>query len=151
TPRSYVFLLAGYTASIIGFPSVLTPGNIFNTALLRVQEIGIGIVIATVVHGAVVPRTVTQRLQQQITGIVSRAEQWSRRALAGSRDAVLDHERRRLASDVNDIEQLSYHVAFDTARLVPRAGAIRALQDQLSWLLPLSGVIEDRIAEYIAQ
>src|ERR1700677_1712472 len=41
TPRSYVFLLAGYTAALIGFPSVMTPGSIFNTAVLRVQEIGI--------------------------------------------------------------------------------------------------------------
>ena len=37
TPRSYIFLLAGYTASVIGFPSVLAPAGIFNTAILRVQ------------------------------------------------------------------------------------------------------------------
>jgi len=151
TPRSYVFLLAGYSASIIGFPSVLTPGNIFNTAVLRVQEIGIGIVTASLVHGAIFPRTVTNRLQQQVMATVDRAEQCSRRSLAGSRDTVLDSERRRLAIDVTDIDQLSHHVAFDTARLLPRAATIRALQDQLSWLLPLSGSVEDRIAECIAQ
>ena len=39
TPRAYIFLLAGYTASIIGFPSVETPGEIFNVSILRVQEI----------------------------------------------------------------------------------------------------------------
>lgn len=151
TPRSYVFLLAGYTASIIGFPSVLTPGNIFNTAVLRVQEIGIGIVTATLVHGAIFPRTVTERLRQQIKAIVTAAEHCSRLALAGSRDAALDRQRRGLVSSVNDIDQLSHHVAFDTARLLPPAAAIRALQDQLSFLLPLSGSVEDRIAERIAQ
>src|ERR1700733_11435714 len=31
TPRSYTFLLAGYTAAIIGFPSVGAPGDIFNS------------------------------------------------------------------------------------------------------------------------
>jgi uncharacterized membrane protein YccC len=146
TPRSYVFLLAGYTAGIIGFPSVLTPGNIFNTAVLRVQEIGIGIIAATLVHGVIFPRTVTKRLQQQIMATVASVEQASRRALAGSRDVTLDAERRRLASS-NVIEQLAYHLAFDTARLVPQTGVIRALQDQVSWLLPLSGSVEDRIAE----
>jgi uncharacterized membrane protein YccC len=151
TPRSYVFLLAGYTASIIGFPSVLTPGSVFNTAVLRVQEIGIGIATTALVHGVIVPRTVTKRLQQQIVATVSSIEQVSRRALAGSRDAVLDGERRRLASSVNNIEQLAYHLAFDTARLLPRTAAIRALQDQVSWLLPLSGSVEDRIAECSAQ
>jgi uncharacterized membrane protein YccC len=151
TPRSYVFLLAGYTAGIIGFPSVLTPGGIFNTAVLRVEEIGIGIAAAALVHGVVFPRTVTERLQQQILATVSGIEQVSRRALAGSRDAILDAERRRLASSVNSIEQLAYHLPFDTARLIPQTAAIRALQDQVSWLLPLSGSVEDRIAECNAQ
>src|SRR5262249_2926602 len=150
-PRFYRFFLAGYTASIIGFPSVLTPGNIFSTAVLRVQEIGIGIVTASLIHGAIFPRTVTNRLQQQVMATVDRAEQCSRRSLAGSRDTVLDRERRRLAIDVNNIDQLSHHVAFDTARVLPRAATIRALQDQLSLLLPLSGAVEDRIAECIAQ
>jgi len=151
TPRSYVFLLAGYTAGIIGFPSVLTPGGIFNIAVLRVQEIGIGIITAALVHGAVFPRSVTKRLQQQVAATISGIEQASRRALAGSRDAALDAERRRLASSVNMIEQLAYHLAFDTERLVPQVGAIRALEDQVSWLLPLSGAVEDRIAECSAQ
>src|SRR3979409_1102936 len=43
TPRSYVFMLAGYTAAIIGFPSVAAPDQIFTTAVARVQEIGLGI------------------------------------------------------------------------------------------------------------
>jgi uncharacterized membrane protein YccC len=147
TPRSYVFLLAGYTASVIGFPSVLAPGGIFNTAILRVQEIGIGVVAASLVHGAIWPRTITSRLQKRINAIVGDAEQWSRRALAGSRGLVLDRERRRLASDTAEIEQLAFHLAFDPERLVPPSRVIRALQDQLCWLLPLSGVVEDRIAE----
>ncbi len=42
TPRSYVFLLAGYTASIIGFPSVMLPGSIFNTAVLGARRAGVG-------------------------------------------------------------------------------------------------------------
>jgi uncharacterized membrane protein YccC len=151
TPRSYVFQLAGYTASIIGFPSVMTPDSIFNTAVLRVQEIGLGIVTTALVHGVIFPRTLTSRLQQQIVAIVSSVEQVSRHALAGSRDAVLDGERRRLASGVNNIEQLAYHLAFDTARLLPRTAAIRALENQVSWLLPLSGAVEDRIAECSAQ
>ncbi len=35
TPRSYVFMLAGYTAAIIGFPSVDQPDQIFTIALTR--------------------------------------------------------------------------------------------------------------------
>src|SRR5262249_58770222 len=94
--------------------------------------------------------TVRKGDKQQVMARVVSAERRGGGSLAGSRDTVLDSERRRLAIDVTDIDQLSHHVAFDTARLLPRAATIRALQDQLSWLLPLSGAVEDRIAEYIA-
>src|ERR1700739_4872135 len=30
TPRSYMFMLAGYTAGIIGFPSVMAPETVFD-------------------------------------------------------------------------------------------------------------------------
>lgn len=43
TPASYMPMLAGYTAALIGFPSVDAPGTIFNTALARTEEITIGI------------------------------------------------------------------------------------------------------------
>ncbi|HEX9448543.1 MAG TPA: FUSC family protein, partial [Dongiaceae bacterium] len=42
TARSYAFMLAGYTASIICFPSVDTPGVIFDTAVSRCEEIILG-------------------------------------------------------------------------------------------------------------
>jgi uncharacterized membrane protein YccC len=149
TPRSYTFLLAGYTAGTIGFPSVLAPGGIFNTAVLRVQEISIAIVAVGLVHGTVWPRTIARRLQDRVTAILNDSERWSRRALIGSRDPTLDRDRRRLARDVDDIEELSAHLAFDTARVVPPGQVVRALRDQLCWLLPLGGVIEDRIIECV--
>src|SRR5215475_7730008 len=46
TPRSYVFMLAGYSVALIGFPSVADPANIFDIALGRVEEISLGIACA---------------------------------------------------------------------------------------------------------
>jgi uncharacterized membrane protein YccC len=151
TPRSYTFLLAGYTASIIGFPSVLEPAGIFNTAILRVQEISIAIAAAGLVHGAVWPRTIARRLQDRITSVLNDSERWSRGALFGRPDPTLDLDRHRLARDVDDIEQLAAHLAFDTARWAPPGQVIRAFRDQISWLLPLSGAFEDQIAECARQ
>ena len=56
TPRSYLFMLAGYTAAMIGFPSVSDPSLVFDTALARVEEISLGIVCATLIHSIVLPR-----------------------------------------------------------------------------------------------
>jgi uncharacterized membrane protein YccC len=33
TPRSYLFMLAGYTAALVGFPAVTTPDQIWDLAL----------------------------------------------------------------------------------------------------------------------
>jgi uncharacterized membrane protein YccC len=39
TPRSYVFLLAGYSVALIGFPIVDMPGTVWDVVLARVEEI----------------------------------------------------------------------------------------------------------------
>jgi len=147
TPRSYVFLLAGYTASIIGFPGVAAPGAIFETAILRVQEIGLGIVCGSLIHAIVLPQTVTQRLFDRVDAMIADVERWSRDALGKAGDVELDADRRRLALDINELHQLSTHLPFDLARLRPRVRTVRALQDQLSLLLPLGSAVEDRILE----
>jgi uncharacterized membrane protein YccC len=147
TPRAYIFLLAGYTASIIGFPSVEVPDQIFNTAILRVQEIAIGILCGSLIHGTVFPRSVAELLLQRIDTILNDAERWSADSLAGEGGEVLARDRRRLALDVNELHQLSIHLPFDTARLRPRIRTVRALQDELSFILPLASGIEDRLLE----
>lgn len=149
TPRSYVFLLAGYTAAIIGFPSVNAPDAIFDTALSRVEEITIGILSAGFVHTIVFPRSVLAALNARIGGMMRDvkswiAEGWAAEVLSGAREAAIDQERRRLAADITDLQILSTHLPFDTANLVPTARTVRALQDRLSLLLPLATAVEDR-------
>ena len=145
TPRAYTFLLAGYTASIIGFPSVDVPGTIFVTSILRVEEILIGIVAAAFVHGVIFPRTVTHRLFARIDAILADAERWSRGSLTKDRAASLAKERSGLAVGLAELLQLSVHLPFDTARILPRVRTVRALEDQLSMMLPLASTVEDRI------
>jgi uncharacterized membrane protein YccC len=149
TPRAYIFLLAGYTASIIGFPSVTAPDAIFQTATLRVQEITIGILCGSLVHGVVFPRTVTETLLSRVDAILADAERWSRDSLAGATGGTLDRDRRRLALDINELHQLSTHLPFDTARLLPRVRTLRALQGELSMLLPLASAVDDRFSELL--
>lgn len=148
TPRSYIALLAGYTAGIIGFPAVSAPDTIFTIASLRVQEIVIGIVSASCIHGLILPQSVGARLRARVGAILTDAERWSRDALAtNERAADLDNDRRRLAIDLHELHQLSVHVPYDTAGLTLRVGLLRALQDRLALLLPLASAIEDRIRQ----
>ncbi len=149
TPRSYVFLLAGYTAAIIGFPSVNAPDLIFDTALSRVEEITLGIVCAALVHTIFFPRSVLGFINLRIAAILRESEHWACETwaadvLSGERRLAVDKERQRLAADITELYVLSTHLPFDTANFLPTAQAVSALQDRLSLLLPLASAVEDR-------
>ncbi len=148
TPRSYMFVLAGYSACIIGLPSVDAPGEIFTVAALRVQEISLGILCSALVHGVIFPGSITGLLLARIDGILGDAERWSRDAIATEPAPELEAERRRLAQDVTELHQLSIHLPFDISRQAPRVRTVRAMQDQLSMLLPLGAATQDRLETF---
>lgn len=154
TPRSYVFLLAGYTASIVGFAAVNQPGTIFDIASVRVQEIVIGIWSSAVINALILPRTVAARLAERASQILTDAERWSRDALTARAGdaamAALDRDRRRLALDLHELHQLAVQLPFDLSRFTVRVAVLRVLQDRLSMLLPLASGIEDRIGQLYA-
>ena len=83
SPRSYTFILAGYTAAIIGFPSVADPNMIFQTALTRVEEIVIGIACTTVVGTVVFPRSLGPEIARRIERWVRPTNEWAAASLAG--------------------------------------------------------------------
>ena len=145
TPRAYMFVLAGYSALLIVIPSVEAPGTIFTVASLRVQEIVLGIVCGSLVHGVVFPQSVAGFLLTRAATIVRDAERWSKDTLATTPVEGLATERRRLAQDVTELHQLSIHLPFETNRIAPRVRTVRALQDQLSLLMPLAAAAGDRI------
>jgi uncharacterized membrane protein YccC len=148
TPRSYIFLLAGYTAAIIGFPSVDAPGTVFDTALSRVEEITLGILCATVVHTIFFPRSVLAALNARIALLMRDAEAWVADSCAPVAQPTertrVEQERRRLAADITELHILSTHLPFDTANLRPTIRSVRALQDRLSLILPLASAVDDR-------
>jgi uncharacterized membrane protein YccC len=141
-------VLAGYSACIIGLPSVDVPQTIFNVAALRVQEISIGIVCGSLVHGVILPGSITNLLLTRVRGILRDAERWSRDAISTKPVPELEAERRRLAHDVTELHQLSIHLPFDITRQAPRVRTVRAMQDQLSMLLPLGAAAQDRLETF---
>ncbi|MFC7607533.1 FUSC family protein [Teichococcus aestuarii] len=62
TPRAYAFMLSGYTAALICFPIVEQPQAVFDTAVSRMLEIGLGILCAWLMHGVLFPRRGVPRL-----------------------------------------------------------------------------------------
>ncbi|QBE61717.1 FUSC family protein [Pseudoduganella lutea] len=145
TPRSYVFMLAGYTAGLIGFPSVADPGTVFDTALARVEEIGVGILSATLVHSLVFPQGVGPALLGRLDRAIGDARGWMLdvlRPAAGRKDT---HVRLALAAEISDMRVMSTHLPFDTSHLRWTGAMVHALHDRLAVMVPLLLAVEDRL------
>ena len=147
TARSYVFMLAGYTAALIGFPSVETPLNLFDNAVARVEEIGLGILCATLVHSLVLPVGMGPTLLALLDRGLGDARQWFGDVLRRPHGSAtpLATDRQRLAADITQLRLLSTHVPFDTSHLRWTADAIGAMQDALAALTPALSAVEDRL------
>jgi uncharacterized membrane protein YccC len=146
TPRGYMFMLAGYTAALIGFPSVSDPAGIFDVALARSEEIILGILCASIVSTIVLPRSVGPAVASRVDAWLAGARHLSQSVLSGhGTDRATREHRLRLAADVVEIDTLSYHLAYDrnVNRDMPRW--LRALRLRMLMLLPLLSSISDRI------
>lgn len=55
--RAYGFVLAGYTAAMVGLPALAHPESSFMAAVWRVLEISLGIICSTAVSAAIVPQS----------------------------------------------------------------------------------------------
>jgi uncharacterized membrane protein YccC len=148
SPRAYAFMLAGYTAGIIGFPSVTAPALIFQTALTRVEEIAIGIGCTMLIGTIVFPRPLGPVLSRRIATWVRPAIDWARAALAGHRDGeVINAARRRLAIEASDVAMMISQLSYDTSPLRASAGHVARLRRYTLSLMPVLSSVSDRVAQ----
>jgi uncharacterized membrane protein YccC len=145
TPRSYMMMLAGYTAALIGFPSVDHPEAIFDAAWARSVEIGLGVVCTAVVHSVLFPRPVGPVIGARLQDWLERADRALADIVAGLGEPELDHDRRALAAAASDIRILGAHLPFDTARAKDAEALIRAVHDRLLLLITQLAAIRDRL------
>lgn len=145
TPRSYVFMLSGYTAALIGFPGVGNPGGVFETAVARVEEIGLGIVCATLLHSIILPQGVSGTLNARIDGFMRDAQRWMLDVLGGAHDPR-SSDAHRLAADISELHIMATHLPFDTSHFQDRSREVHKLAERMAFLLPLAAATGDRIA-----
>ena len=145
TPRSYVFMLAGYTVALLGFPIVSVPQSAFDIVVARVQEITLGIICASVVAMVVLPRSVASAVTTQADAWLAAARRLGVDVLTGhGSDQDRDNERIRLAAAASEIDQLGRHLGYEVAASTNIAQGLRRLRQHMLSLLPLLGSIEDR-------
>jgi uncharacterized membrane protein YccC len=144
TPRSYMFMMAGYTVAIITFPAVNAPQEVFIIAINRVEEIALGIVCTTLIHTLVFPHSFGPSLVARFDKALSDARHWIREALDSSPEQA-QQDRRKLASDLTEIRLLATHLPFDTSHLRWTTNIVVALHAKLTSIAPLISAVEDRL------
>ena len=151
TPRSYLFMLAGYTAAIIGFPCVTDPGTVFDVAVARVQEISLGIICATVVSHVVFPRHLGPVLAARIDRALHDVRALAALSFAGNHDEEKLHgDRIKLIADIGEIHGLAVHVGYERSLLNGMTRPLQALQNAMAALLPSLYSLHDRITALAA-
>jgi uncharacterized membrane protein YccC len=143
TPRAYAFVLAGYTASLIGFPAVSDPGGIFNVAIVRVQEISIGIFCAALIHRYVLPARVSGQFNAKLSQTLQAARGRVADTLAGKPDAASGPLHLALA--LQFLQGISHHIPYDFALSAPVRQARKAIHDRLARLVIVNCELHDRL------
>ena len=64
--RAYGFVLAGYTAAMVGLPALAHPDGAFMAAVWRVLEISLGILCSTVISAAILPQTASAAMRNAL-------------------------------------------------------------------------------------
>jgi uncharacterized membrane protein YccC len=144
-PRSYAFVLASYTAAIVGFSVVNTPNAIFDTAVARVEEISVGLVCGAVAHSVIFPQNVLEGLSERIDRALHRSGTWITEALAATRSSDLQGQQE-LSKLVSDLQILYEHVSFETSDVPRNPSVVQALQDRLALILPRISSVQAALA-----
>src|ERR1700759_4479100 len=146
TPRSYVFLLAGYSVALIGFPLVDAPDTVWDVVLARVEEITLGIVCTTVIGSVVFPIPLGPALTARLDNWIQNAADWTvgGLSLAADRGAAAA-PRRKVAGDAVEIAALATHLAYDTSNLQTATVPVAILHQRVVLLLPVVSGAADRI------
>lgn len=144
TPRSYLFVLAGFTTAVIGFPIVSAPLTSFDVAIARFEEIGVGVLCSTLIHTIFFPRSLRKSLTFQFKDILTDLRIWLADTLNRKKDAVHRRGRIRLAAGITDLYLLSTHIPFDVHEPQQVQDSIVAIQKKLIQLFPLITGVSDR-------
>ncbi|MPW45669.1 FUSC family protein [Acinetobacter guerrae] len=133
TPRSYVFMLAGYTTVMIACSSIynIDSHSVFDMALSRVLEISIAVICSAVVSATIFPAHLGAQLQQRV-----------QKTLDDTRDVftsiMTDQKHSQsytqllgsIARDTTDIHGLAVHLAYESGELHGMTKPIQELLHQ---------------------
>jgi len=125
---AYGFVLAGYTAAIVALPVVSHPLDVFDSALMRVSEVLLGVFVAGVVSDAVFPERLRDLLRQSARGQFARFIDFARDSTGGAIPrAEMEQAYLRFVRSAVQLEDLRASVIFEDPEVRVRSARMRLL------------------------
>jgi len=166
TPKSYIFMLAGYSAAIMGFPDVANPSAITYTVISRIEEISVAILCSSLVHCLIMPVSMRHLLEQSVSQWYQNARNLCHEmvtSLTNTAEKTVEREGIliQMTNYPLNVETLMTHCVYegDAARRLVRLVSVQ--YQHLSYCIPTLTAIEARLnllaqqniqfPEYVAQ
>lgn len=128
---SYGFVLAGYTAAIVALPAISSPLHVFDSAVMRVSEVLLGIGVAAVVSDMVWPERLRLLLRQNARAQFAQFIDFLRGSTGGSIPRA-QMERMHLAfvRAAVQLEDMRASVIFEDPEAHARSTRMRLLNQR---------------------
>ena len=129
--RGYGFVLAGYTAAMIGLPVLAHPEGAFFAAIWRVLEICLGLLVATSVSAAVLPQSASAAMRNALYQRFGTFAAFVVENLGGKgSDAAFESSNVRFLAEAVGLEGLRSATAFEDPHMRRRSGRVSRLNSE---------------------
>lgn len=141
TPRTYAFLLAGYSVTIVGLAVVNNPTTIFDVAVSRLEEISIGIGCAVLAHSIFFPRNFGDILRCKAEDALAQSAQAASDALGVSPKMPSARQVAAIAGAVTELHTLYAQIGYETSNVRRVPTVMAGLLDRISVILPKASLM----------
>ncbi|MFT4020846.1 MAG: FUSC family protein, partial [Acinetobacter sp.] len=150
TPRSYVFMLAGYTTAMIVSNAVtnIQTVSVFDMALGRVLEISVAVICTAVVFSTILPVHLGAVIQQRVSKALADTREIFKQILTDpTRDKNYLVLLGEIARDIADIHSLAGHLAYEKGELNGMTKPLQEMLHQFSMVISNLTAMSERIQQ----
>ena len=152
TPRSYVFMLAGYTAVIISFTIInfSDTSTVFEIALSRFLEISVGVVCSAIVTMAFWPMNIGPAVETQIAKVLKDTRRVFDTILVDSQDNEninYSENLQAITRDIASLHSMAIHLSYERSRIKGMTKPLQEMLHQLSMAVANLVAMAERIKQ----
>ncbi|MBO9528542.1 MAG: FUSC family protein [Acinetobacter oleivorans] len=149
TPRSYAFMLAGYSTAMIVFNAItyIDQYNIFDIALARVIEISIWVISSAVVSATILPMHIGSAIKQRVIKTLKDTENLFANLLTADPQQNNTQLLATITRDTTDIHALAVHLSYEKGELHGMTKPLQEMLHQISMVVANLVALSERIKQ----